>query len=57
MTDVRDNFFDLYGSIRPHQRPEDFKKIRAEVREAIARSVVLEDKDFDKLYGIKRHEP
>lgn len=36
------NFLELYGSVRPRRRPENFKEIRRQVTRAIAKNVASE---------------
>lgn len=36
------NFLELYGSIKPRRRPENFKEIRRQVTGAIAKNVASE---------------
>lgn len=36
------NFLDRFGSVKPRNRPEDFKKMREEVSRQIGREIALE---------------
>jgi antitoxin PrlF len=35
---VKDTLLDLRGSVEPRERPEDFDKVRAEVRKRVSKS-------------------
>ncbi len=39
---LQGDFLDLYGSIKPRRRPENFKEIRKQVIRAVAKSVASE---------------
>lgn len=41
-TPLQGDFLDLYGSIKPHRRPENFKEIREQVTKAIAKNAASE---------------
>jgi len=41
-TPLPGNFLDLYGSVKPRRRPENFKEIRRRVTRKIAKNVVSE---------------
>lgn len=45
------SFLDLYGSVTPRNRPEDWKRVREETMRAVGRSVAregLEDSESDE---------
>jgi AbrB family looped-hinge helix DNA binding protein len=39
---LQGDFLELYGSIKPHRRPENFKKIRRQVTKTIAKNAASE---------------
>jgi len=41
-TPLQGSFLELYGSIKPRRRPENFKKIRRQVIKAIAKNAAFE---------------
>lgn len=41
-TPLQGDFLELYGSVKPRRRPEDFKKIRKQVVKAVARNATSE---------------
>lgn len=54
-----------YGSVQPSRRPEDFDELSRGARDAKAKrtlqrsiaEVVTDDRDFDRVAGLRRGEP
>ncbi len=46
-----------FGSVRPTNRPEDFKALSRLARDEKARAELTHDRDFDRVPQVKREEP